>query len=309
MADIRSLLRSERISRRIDHPNASYSATGTLECSVCHIPLKSDVDVWNKHLKSTQHAMRAERFRLNQKTASSKPDLPAASRETSNGTKKRIVSVDDDDSRKRTRPVINSARRVSIDSKDRPKSSFLHPTSSKSPTSTTHLVSPANASPQPSPTQPPQQAIDEAEWAAFERDVATSSPPPPATGSTSAFTAQATISAAPISAAELAKQDREEERATDREPSEAELEAEKEDAARALEEEFDEMEGLEERVRRLREKREELRLRTERERKADKGNSMNGVESISDQRPEDDVGDEDSEDEDFDDDWGFGRRA
>lgn len=96
--------------------------------------------------------------------------------------------------------------------------------------------------------------IDESEWAAFERDVAT--PPPP----TSALTSAATISAAPLTAAEIAAQAREQESLQNKERMEAVIEGEKEDAARRLEEEFDEMVELEERLKRLREKREALRM-------------------------------------------------
>jgi beta-phosphoglucomutase-like phosphatase (HAD superfamily) len=64
--------------------------------------------------------------------------------------------------------------------------------------------------------------------------------------------------AAPMTAAEIAAQAREEQSAQ-RGKREEELEAEKDDAARLLEDEFEEMEGLEERVRKLREKREALR--------------------------------------------------
>lgn len=97
------------------------------------------------------------------------------------------------------------------------------------------------------------QTIDEDEWAAFEREVAT---PPP---TTSVLTSEATIRAAPLSAAEIAAQEREEENLHKKERMEAVVEGEREDAARRLEDEFEEMAGLEEKVRRLREQREELR--------------------------------------------------
>ncbi|KAI4172764.1 MAG: hypothetical protein LQ343_003356 [Gyalolechia ehrenbergii] len=100
----------------------------------------------------------------------------------------------------------------------------------------------------------PDAAVDEDEWAAFQREIA--SPPP----EPSALTAAADISAAPITAAELAAQWREQASRQAKERAEAEVEGEKEDAARQLEEEFEEMAGLEDRVRRLREKREKLRV-------------------------------------------------
>ncbi len=99
--------------------------------------------------------------------------------------------------------------------------------------------------------------IDESEWAAFERDIATPSP----TLAPTALTASATISAAPLSAAELAARSAEEANLQRKDRKAAEMEGEKEDAARQLDEEFDEMEELENRVRRLREKREALRRR------------------------------------------------
>ena len=105
-----------------------------------------------------------------------------------------------------------------------------------------------------SPATADAAAVDEDEWAAFERDIATPPPEP------SALTAEATISAAPMSAAELAAQSREQANLQKKSPREVELEGEKEDAARQMEEELDEMAGFDERVKRLKEKREELRL-------------------------------------------------
>ena len=64
-----------------------------------------------------------------------------------------------------------------------------------------------------------------------------------------------------MTAAEIAAQAKEQANTQSKERREAEVEGEKEDAARALEEEFDEMEGLEERVRRLRSWREALRVK------------------------------------------------
>lgn len=124
------------------------------------------------------------------------------------------------------------------------------------PPSSPHTTSlPTRFSP---PHPAPVASIDEDEWAAFERDVAT--PPPPPAGSASALLASTgTITAAPLSAAEIAAQAREEAELQQTKAGEVEAEAEKEDAERRLEEEFEEMAGLEERVRVLKEKREALR--------------------------------------------------
>lgn len=110
------------------------------------------------------------------------------------------------------------------------------------------------------PLKPPeaitllQPQVDEDEWAAFESDIATAEAQVAAAN-------DAVISAPAMSAAELAKKSADEDYAQKKERQEAELEGDKEDAARKMEEELEEMESLEARVRRLREKREELRRR------------------------------------------------
>ncbi|KAL2217398.1 hypothetical protein M432DRAFT_434344 [Thermoascus aurantiacus ATCC 26904] len=151
--------------------------------------------------------------------------------------------------------------------------------------------------PAPPPAQAPAdgpQTIDEDEWAAFEREVVapTRIPQQPA-----AVAAPATISAAPVSAAELEAQQRREKEALAK-AREAEAEGEREDAARFLEEEFDQMEMLEDRVRRLKEKREELRRRTAEEgKKAEAGAEGTPAESAEQQ------GEAESESEEEDDAW------
>ena len=321
MADVRSLLRNERAQRRINHPQALYTATGTLECSVCHIPLKSDIEIWDKHLRSTQHAMRQERLRLSTPQRPKSTNLPEKagaenSREVSAGSKKRKADDGDDDSRKRTRPVVDVPGGF-FDETIEPNQPSSQPVAEEKNLATEQgdaAAKPLEGSPSTrgaasnpiqgksrtnSTVQAPAAPIDEDEWAAFERDVAT---PPPDPTALSALTAAATISAAPMTAAEIAAQSREQASLQGRERREVEVEGEKEDAARALEDEFDEMEGLEERVRRLREKREELRLR-----------SAKGIEEGLEDEGEKDVDgksavgvgeDEESEDEEDDTGWG-----
>ena len=317
MADVRSLLRNERAQRRINHPQASYSATGTLECSVCHIPLKSDVEVWEKHLKTPQHAMRQERLRLSTSQRPRSTNLPeraeqASSREVSAGSKKRKADDDDDDddSRKRTRPVVDVPRGFLDEQIKTDKTSFkpvideVNLANGRDDAVTKPSqgfvgaddVAPILSSNPPTnpPIQSPTAPIDEDEWAAFERDVAT---PPPDPSAPSALTASVTISAAPMTAAELAAQSREQASLQARENREAEVEGEKEDAARALEEEFDEMEELEERVRRLREKREELRRKRVNEAEQDEKVEIDRTNAADLEESE--------ESEDEDDEWGL----
>ncbi|KAJ5785253.1 uncharacterized protein N7503_010465 [Penicillium pulvis] len=144
------------------------------------------------------------------------------------------------------------------------------------------------------PTQEVPGTVDEDEWAAFEREVAEPSRMPEAPA---ALSAAATISAAPVSADELAVQ-QEKDNATTSRTREAELEGDREDAARFMEEEFDEMDQLEERVRRLKHMREELREKRARDEAQDRP-------MVSEEpRAEESDSDDDDEDEDWDD-WRF----
>ena len=156
---------------------------------------------------------------------------------------------------------------------------------------------------------PKDSTVDEDEWAAFERDVAT--PPPETAGYNATVLAEATISAAPMTAAQLQAQSGEESSQQRRALKEAEIEGEQEDAARRLEEEFDEMEEYENRVKRLKEKRESLRRLAEQE-------TSQSLDSHSATRDDDDTpgghfesknheeeeeGEEEDTDDDSNDDW------
>ncbi|KAF1962649.1 hypothetical protein CC80DRAFT_487172 [Byssothecium circinans] len=105
----------------------------------------------------------------------------------------------------------------------------------------------------------------------------------------------AVIEAAPMTAAEIAAQAREEQ-GEQRAKRDEEMEGEKEDAARALEEEFDEMEGLEDRVRKLREQREALRNKTVEMEVVDEDSML--------PTPQPEEEESESDDEDWDD-WRF----
>ena len=143
------------------------------------------------------------------------------------------------------------------------------------------------------PSQGAAGTVDEDEWAAFEREVVAPTRMPHLS---TAVAAEATISAAPMSAEELAAQKDIDKAAASR-TREAELEGEREDAARFMEEEFDEMDQLEERVRRLKHMREELRQKRTEDQVEDK------PRVLEDQQAAESESDED-EDEDWDD-WRF----
>ena len=168
------------------------------------------------------------------------------------GNKKRKASDGDDHTRKRTKAVDG----VPDDFFDVVPEPIEARPALPSPT----LPSPTNEIQMPSrpatPSKPVQETpkradVDEDEWAAFEADIAAAD--------IQIVNEDAVISAPAMSAAELVQKSLEETNAQRKERAEAELEGDKEDAARKMEEELDEMESLEQRVRKLREKREALR--------------------------------------------------
>ncbi|KAK4107859.1 hypothetical protein N656DRAFT_784825 [Canariomyces notabilis] len=109
-------------------------------------------------------------------------------------------------------------------------------------------------------TAPP---VNEDEWAAFEAELVHGTATPtnkPAKPAIAALDSDAVISAPVMTAAEIAAKSKEEEAAKRRALVDIQLEDEKEEATRALETEFEVMEELEARARKLRERREALRL-------------------------------------------------
>jgi zinc finger protein 830 len=329
MADVRSLLRNERNARRISHPHATYSTTGTLVCLVCHIQLKSE-SLWNGHLRSAQHAMRLQRIRDG--TLGRPPGAPAPQSEQPDqeeedeadghepadvtdgqadavsAAKSKKRKADDGDERVRKRSRADGLPEGFFDegAVDDPETTVTR-TNGSPPISRQEVQLPSRpATPLKAPNPmvaPDLPAVDEDEWAAFEADIAATEAP---------TVEEAVISAPAMSAAELAAKSKEEEIAQRKERQEAELEGDKEDAARKLEDEFEEMEALEERIRKLKEKREALRLK-------DTGGNT-AVPAVQSEVPatksdtagvNGDIEEDDEEDEDDDDDdWdGFRLKA
>lgn len=240
MADVRALLAAERQSRRISHPHLTYSKNGALTCNVCSLHVKSE-QLWPGHLKSLNHRKNVQR--------SSEPS-------SSRPAKRKIESVESDEGKERN---------YEVDSRKKPKSAPESqadnpPLPDPAVPPETSPVSAGNQIPQPShlepspgqqqpppPQAPPVVDVDENEWAAFERDVAEVVKPD---------FGSATIEAAPVSAAQLAEQ----QRTNAVQQREDEAEAEKEDESRRMEEEFEVMEEMEDRIKRLRARREALRM-------------------------------------------------
>ncbi|KAI1116547.1 hypothetical protein F5Y14DRAFT_407124 [Nemania sp. NC0429] len=153
-------------------------------------------------------------------------------------------------------------------------------------------------------------AVDEAEWAAFEAEMSVLDAPAPTTNGGNASShlyADATISAPALTTAQLATKSQEEENERRKQAAEAEMADEREDATRALETEFEEMEELEGRVRRLKERREELRkesvlnLRATATLSAGAGDA-DGQENVRTGTGES-LGEEDEDEEDEEDEW------
>ncbi|CAD0087743.1 unnamed protein product [Aureobasidium vineae] len=294
MADVRSLLRNERVSRRINHPHANYSDSGKLLCAVCNIQIKTE-SLWDNHIKSAQHAARLDHLRANP------PPTPAPA-----SNRKRKAGENEDEGRKRVKAVpggfvpegfFDSAEEGVNEDEGEDEDVDTAPAPSIPD-------APVVESQPGAPAPPPAQDVNEDEWAAFEREMA-------ATQNTALpiISASATISAAPVTAEELATKAREEQSAQ-RTAREAEIEADTEDAALALQQEFDEMDELDERVRRLREKREALRLSKQQDTLPDAPTPTSDAlqEDTRIQRPQEEEEDDDDDDEDEFDDWTFGAR-
>jgi hypothetical protein len=148
-------------------------------------------------------------------------------------------------------------------------------------------------------------SVDEDEWAAFEREVATSSPSPPRQTALEVIRSKADISSAPLTAAELEER-RKEELKQVRIQREEDDEAEKEDAANRMVEEFEEMAALEERVRKLKEMREKLRQAPRQDEGVNPLQESPATSAMNGQETEEES-DDDKVDDDDDDGWGFRR--
>ncbi|KAF2825411.1 hypothetical protein CC86DRAFT_371090 [Ophiobolus disseminans] len=216
-----------------------------------------------------------------------KPQKQSATPATAPTSKKRKAVDESAEERKRTRTEEDAGVPAGFfdagAANEQEAEAVDAPSTSNEPPATT-LDAPPNLS---TPQAPPLDAAAEAELDAFLSEMAQSRPP-------AATYSSAVIEAKPMTAAEIAAQAREDQSAQ-RLRRDEEMEGEKEDAANALQDEFEEMEGLEERVKRLREQREALRTKH-----AEAGNTDIVAPSAAAVEEED----SDSEDEDWDD-WRF----
>lgn len=296
MADVRSMLKEARAARRITHPHASYTSSGQLLCNLCEVSVKSEA-AWGSHLHSTQHALRTSR---QQDAAAARPEL------LTRGSKRKAAdSESPEPETKRTKSARPSS---GGELEHQPPLASEEPHQPPLPPQTEVVNGTPHSTALPALEQ--DNDIDADELAAFERELADLEHEERRQGQKAAY-AGATISAAPKTAEEIAAEAREEQSAQ-RGRRDEEIEGEREDAARALEDEFEEMEGYEARVQKLRDKREALR----------KGSSVSlprpAVETLVEADEvggqthpiqdgiESDNDDDDDDDEEYDD-WTFGR--
>jgi len=294
MVDVRSMLRAERANRRVTHPNASYTSDGKLLCNLCEVMVKTEA-AWQGHLHSTGHTLRLSRAK------------EAAAARGAESKKRKASSIESSptaEERKRARPEeaspnvedIAAEEEAAATRSDSPNVETTVP-AEQVPAATTNGTAPA---PQPAPAD----SVEDAELAAFERELAEMEH---TAGPTTAYSAGATISAAPVTAEELAAQAREEQSAQ-RGRRDVEIEAEREDAARLMEDELEEMEGLEERVRKLRERREALRKGSTDVGDCAEATAAVEAESAVNGHTAAKAEDDDEEDDEEYDDWQFGGR-
>ncbi|TDZ16521.1 Zinc finger protein 830 [Colletotrichum orbiculare MAFF 240422] len=337
MADVRSLLRQQRAARRIDHPHAAYSDAGKLLCTLCHEAIKSE-SLWEGHIRGSGHTTKLNSSQ--QISAGAKVSAPAPSNKRKHDSDEDMGEEEDDEAiRKKksktdvstparpaeadgetkdvtltppslnrrtsttpvqgveiqipSRPATPAALRDGTSSNSTPLAQPLGPSplipKDASPTAAT-----ANVSTQQNASAAAKAPVDEDEWAAFEADIAAVTAP----------VAEDAVISAPAMTAEqhaAAAKTEEEEREKRRLAAEKDLADEKEEATRALEEEFEDMEQLEARVRKLKEKREALRKHGEAgtvSKPAEAAGKEN-VEANGDGEEEDDDDEEDDEDDDF----------
>lgn len=284
--DPRALLRAARKERRVTHPHASYTSTGNLLCNLCECPIKSEAS-WSAHLHSTGHTLRLSR----------EQDAAIARKaDVGNGKKRKAGGPADGEG---------------SDGEERKRMKGPEAAASQNKTASAEPAPVPAPVPAPAPAPAPQRSAkdEQADLDALEADLAALERESRA----NAGVVSDTISAPALSAEDIAAQAREE-LSAQRGRRDIEQEEEREEAARALEEEFAEMQTLENRVKKLREKREMLRTSTVElpSQATDVDQDGGGADDVvvvdpANQDAQDDDDDDDDDDEDFDD-WTFGAR-
>ena len=235
MADARALLAAERQSRRIQHPYLTYTKAGKILCNVCDLNVKSE-SLWSGHLKSANHRKKAQAVE-DKRTKNLKRKLddvdedpgvdPEEERDASKKPKSRVVSTAD---QQRLVQEEQQEAQAEHDAQQNAASADIHVPRPEMVEAVPETIPPTSAAPEPAP----DPNVNDDEFAAFERDIASLDQQPRVVG---------TITAAPLTAEELARQAEE-----DKELENVkEVDAEKEEEERRVEEEVEVMEDLGER--------------------------------------------------------------
>ena len=242
------MLKTQRAARQVKHPHAIHTPKGQLACSLCKTQIKSDGQ-WEQHLRSQQHCTSLKHAK----------SQVADAKALNNSSKKRKADDDDDDvddeSTKRVRSdSLPSRPRAAVDELPTQTSAVQGVDDTIPPDGIPDTLKDPDASGRLARIDENDEFADE--LAAFDRDMNAldeaerrrEQRPPHAP---KAYEARSTISAKPLTAAELAARDREE-KSAQRSARDVELEEEREEAAGQMQDEFDRMNRLDEKIQALR---------------------------------------------------------
>jgi len=101
MSEARALLKAKRQEVRINHPYASYNASGQLKCSIC-VTLVKHASAWEGHLGSKAHRTNIIRLREEEKRQRGQTQRPAIVQE----------ATEVDEEQMTVEPVSTSKRKV-----------------------------------------------------------------------------------------------------------------------------------------------------------------------------------------------------
>ncbi|EPS35116.1 hypothetical protein H072_11496 [Dactylellina haptotyla CBS 200.50] len=285
--DPRKLLAASRKSRRIASPYASYSLAGALFCNICsNTPIKSE-SLWDAHAASVQHKANVARkggivgaastpTTKSHKRPAESPTQDARSRDDQTAGSKRLKTAradvknlalpvgffDDSDDEEEEEAVVSTGE-VIEPYDEASKSTPQQPAATAAATANSKLPADFFSSTSNTTSKPPDTQQDDDlddEWAAFQADIAETEEAE--TTNAALNPPSHTISAPALSAADIQQQQAEAEDSLNSRNTRTIAEEEMEDARAAMADFFDEQSSLEERVQRLKERREMLRRNT-----------------------------------------------
>ncbi|KAK6350445.1 hypothetical protein TWF718_003636 [Orbilia javanica] len=284
--DARKLLAASRKSRRITSPYASYSLAGALFCNICsNTPIKSE-SLWDAHVSSPQHksnvAIRGGTVSSGRNSHKRPAEASATGGDFRNenngdgqGASKRLktakadvknlalpVGFFDDDGDDDDEGIISTGEVIEPDDEDpTPAAQATNqqpPTTIPFSSSSSKLPADFFSTNSTSKVEEAEGNIDD-EWAAFQADIAETEEEQSGQQPTATATINHTISAPALTATEIQQQNEDPTSALNARNARTMAEEEMEDARAAMADFFDEQSSLEERVARLKERREMLR--------------------------------------------------